>query len=192
MQQAVAVDSTTSTPLTEDEANALRYVAGYVPFSLEKKLQHRPEFKHCLEHMAVKGSAESYMEYTKEWIKRINRGGLFKVHDEAYSFFVTLEMKVRQHLAVLFRSDAPSKQHVLNEIMQDADILFSWTIAADIDEENLSLELLSHVVELWITIRGFSAAGAWMEYYKQCKKDCVKGGLRKELKKKHEATESKE
>ena len=46
-------------------------------------------------------------------------------------------MKVRQYLAVLFQSDAPSKQHVLNEIIQDADILFSWTIAADIDEENL-------------------------------------------------------
>ena len=56
---------------------------------------------------------------------------------------MTLDVKVRQHLAVLFQSDAPSKQHVLNEIMQDADILFSWTIAADIDEENLSLELIT-------------------------------------------------
>ena len=50
-------------------------------------------------------------------------------------------MKVRQHLAVSFCSDVSSKQHVINDIMQDADISFSWTIAADIDEENLSLEL---------------------------------------------------
>ena len=54
---------------------------------------------------------------------------------------MTPDVKVRQHLAALFQSDAPSKEHILNEIMKDADILFSWTIAADIDEENLSLEL---------------------------------------------------
>lgn len=45
MEQAVTVN----TPLTEDEANALCYVAGYVLFTLQKKLQHRPEFRHCLE-----------------------------------------------------------------------------------------------------------------------------------------------
>ena len=33
-----------SPALTDDEANALRYAAGYVPFSLQKKLCHRPEF----------------------------------------------------------------------------------------------------------------------------------------------------
>ena len=68
--------------------------------------------------------------------------------------------------------------------MQDEDILFSWTIATDIDDESLSHELLSHVVNMWLTIRGFSAAGAWMEHYKQCKGVDIKGGLRKGLKRK--------
>ena len=187
-------DCTANTHLTDDEANALRYVAGYVPFSLQKKFGHRPEFKHSLACMAVEGSSDegsvdSYLYYTKDWIGRVNRGGLFRVNDQAYTFFVGLEMKVRQHLAFLFNAETTDcKQTVIDNIRQDEDILFSWTITADIDDENLSHELLSHVINLWLTIRGFSAAGAWMEYYKQCKEIRTKGGLRKGLKRRHHAS----
>ena len=71
-------------PLTTDEANALRYSAGYVPFILKEKLKKRPEFKVWLDSMAVNGEDSSYLEYTKEWTKAIDRGGLFKVNDNAY------------------------------------------------------------------------------------------------------------
>ena len=37
----VATASPEIPPLTTDEANALRYVAGYVPFALKKKLKTR-------------------------------------------------------------------------------------------------------------------------------------------------------
>ena len=180
----------TNTHLTDDEGNALRYVAGYVPFSLQKKLRHRPEFTHCLACMAVEGSVnegttDSYLHYTKDWIARVNRGGLFKVNDQTYKLFVSLEMKVRQHLAFLFHAETTSKQTVIDDIMQDEDVLFNWAITADIDDDSLSHELLSHIVNLWLTIRGFSAAGAWMEHYKQCKEVRIKGGLRKGLKRRH-------
>ena len=45
-------DEPTQRPLTVGEANALRYAAGYVPFSL-KKLSHRPEFVQCLDQLEV-------------------------------------------------------------------------------------------------------------------------------------------
>ena len=82
-------DCAANTYLTDDE---LCCVAGYVPFSLQKKFEHRPEFKHCLMCMAVEGSSnegsvDSYLYYTKDWIGRVHRGGLFKVHDQAYTFF---------------------------------------------------------------------------------------------------------
>ena len=42
-------------------------------------------------------------------------------------------------------------------------MLFSWTaVTSDLDDEDLAKELLQHSVELWVTIHGFSAAGAWM------------------------------
>ena len=67
--------------------------------------------------------------------------------------------------------------------MADEDILFSWVFVLGELDEDESTELLHEVIELWLTIRGFSAAGAWMEYYKQNKKVTIKGksGLRKEL-----------
>ena len=67
------------------------------------------------------------------------------------------------------------------------DIQFSWLLLClDLDDEQLSNELLRHVVELWMTIRGFSMANAWMEYFKQMKETTTKKkqGLRKGLKRK--------
>lgn len=38
-------------------------------------------------------------------------------------------------------------------------------LSVDIEEEHNS-ELLQHIVQLWLTIRGFSISKAWMENYK--------------------------
>ncbi len=48
------------------------------------------------------------------------------------------------------------------------------------------------IVDLWLTIRGFSTAGAYVEYYKQCnKKSTTKAtGLRRGLKRKHNKDEN--
>ena len=78
-------------PLTKDELNALQYIAGYVPFKLLKKLQKRQEFRRWLEGMVVEGTETSFLDYTKEWIERVNRGGLFRVNDKAFVFFTHLE-----------------------------------------------------------------------------------------------------
>ena len=72
--QTATLDCTANTHLTDDEANALRYVACYVSFSLYKKVRHRPEFTHCLVCMAVEGSVDegttdSYLHYTKELLE---------------------------------------------------------------------------------------------------------------------------
>ena len=87
-------DEPTQRPLTASEANALRYAAGYVPFALKKQLSHRPEFVQCLDQLGVSGEGETYLDYTRGWIKHVNRGKLFQVSDEVYRFFHDLEMKV--------------------------------------------------------------------------------------------------
>ena len=38
-------------------------------------------------------------------------------------------------------------------------------LSADIGDEEESVELLRDIVELWLTIRGFSIAGQWMEIH---------------------------
>ena len=57
-------------------------------------------------------------------------------------------------------------------------------LSVDIDGEEESVELLRDIVELWLTIRGFSIAGQWMEIYKKCSSKTTKKSksLRKTLK----------
>ena len=169
--------------LTSSETNALRYAAGYVPFALKQKLKHRPEFVACLEQLEVKGEGDSYLAYTTQWIDLVDRGKLFRINDEAFYFFCELEKKVGAYLCDVFASASGQtdsskvevKSEIIANIVEDTDVHFSWLLLClDLDDEELSKELLVLVVEMWITIRGFSMAGAWVEYYKQSMQTCTK------------------
>ena len=77
------------------------------------------------------------------------------------------------------------KEDVIEDIVNNDDVLFSWTaVTSDLDDDDLAKELLQHIVER-VTICGFSAADAWMKYYKQHIESTTKGayGLCKGLKK---------
>ena len=102
----------------------------------------------------------------------IDRGGLFKVNNESFSYFMELEMKIRHHLINIFSENSDSqKENIIDSLILDEDIQFSWLFVSRELDEDESAELLRQVVEMWLTIWGFSAAGAWMEYYKQNKKN---------------------
>ena len=107
------------------------------------------------------------------------------MNDEAFAVFVAIEQVVRQH----FHKDKASnvftgsRKELCATIVRNEDVLFYWCIAAaDMDEEN-STTLLHMIVESWVTIRGFSFAGAWVELYKQRTKKTLKRskGIRKAL-----------
>ena len=70
-----------------------------------------------------------------------------------------------------------------DNILKNEDVLFYWSmLSADWSEGNA--EVLIHIViELWITIRGFSYVSAWMEKYKASQKKTVQKskGVRKQL-----------
>ena len=73
--------------------------------------------------------------------------------------------------------------------MEDEDIEFLWSmLSVDISDRDEALQLLQNIVELWITVRGFSLAGSWMEQYKKENKEGTKKkkALRKTLKKSSE------
>ena len=59
-------------------------------------------------------------------------------------------------------------------------------LSFDISNVENAIKLLWEIVTLWITIRGFSIVGEWLEKYKQDKKSGTRKNksLRKELKKK--------
>ena len=53
------------------------------------------------------------------------------------------------------------------------EFLFYWTIASadfEIDDDEVHNVLLKMIVELYVTMRGFSYASMWMEKYKKSSK----------------------
>ena len=58
--------------------------------------------------------------------------------------------------------------------------------SVDIDNDEHGAELLHHIIELWVTIRGFSIATSWLEDYKRVMNTTTQksAGLHKGLKKK--------
>ena len=74
---------------------------------------------------------------------------------------------------------------MISAVFGNEPVQFFWTIlSVDISNEEHAIKL-QEIVTLWITIRGFSIAGEWLEKYKQRKKSGIRKskGLRKQLKK---------
>ena len=65
--------------------------------------------------------------------------------------------------------------------MDNDDILFYWSMLTASWEESVADKILTMIVDLWITIRGFSLASAWVEEFKAHNKKTLQKskGLRK-------------
>ena len=76
-----------------------------------------------------------------------------------------------------------SKEKIIKSIVENEEVLFEWCMISSDADEPESNELLHMIVELYVTIRGFSFASSIVEMYKKrSKKVLQKGkGFRKEL-----------
>ena len=87
------------------------------------------------------------MEYTTQWIDAVDRGAIFKIRNEAYHFY-ELEINTRKQLHHIF-SCIPRESIAIptvEEVSNDEDVTFMWTIlTSDLDKKQKS-ELLQHVL----------------------------------------------
>lgn len=82
------------------------------------------------------------------------------------------------HLFTMFCTSASSmesqREAVIKAVSNDTNVLFHWSmVSVDIADEQHAIQLLKEIIGLWVTIRGFSIAGAWLEDYKQKSKSSV-------------------
>ena len=186
--------------LSEDELNALRYACGYVPYSLLRRYEKLSsdkytKFVECLGQMAVQCevSDDDILAYTREWMNRVNRGGLFPLNDMTYIFFVSVEKEVRVILPMYMTKTGDGKEafqtSVIKRIVESEEVQFNWTLISQcINSEEEAIELLENIVTLWVTTRGFAITAMWMEIYrKESKKNTKKTpALRKGLNRSNE------
>ena len=123
--------------------------------------------------------------YTRKWLEQVNRGGLYPINDEVFSFFVELEACVRSILPKYLTTPNSDKEKVQEKIqdkvLMNENVQFYWTLLSqDIHAPEDAKNLLTEIIHLWITIRGFAIAASWMEVFK--KRNTQKStGLRKSV-----------
>ena len=82
---------------------------------------------------------------------------------------------VRQFLSELSSPAAATglKAEFVAKLVTNDDVQFYWSIATaafDVDDTEVHETVLRKITELYITIRGFAYASAWIEQYKQTQK----------------------
>ena len=116
-------------------------------------------FVKCLGEMAVEceGTVHDFLSYTREWIARVNRGGLFPLNDMTYNiiFFVSVEKEVRALLPTHMTKETDKEafqEVVLNRLVEIDEVQFTWTLVSQcsVSEED-AIELLRDKVSLWVT-----------------------------------------
>ena len=130
----------------------------------------------CLDDLLSDGTEEP--SESEEWLTALNRGGLLCVNNMTFELFYSMELEFRRHIGVEgINSDTA-------EMMEkNLNVLFCWCFISASWEEECSSILLPMIIQLWITIRGYSLCSAWIEKYKLAQKKTVQKSksLRKEL-----------
>ena len=186
---SAATTTTVSPPLTDDEENALRYVGGFIIRSLIKKNSHSPHIVMCLNNLTTEDDDhDDYLSYTKAWIEKINRGGLYIISDDVYLVFKSMEIITRKILGSIDKpiKDSVGKKGTIASISSDDDVLFYWSLVTAETPNDIARSVIEKIAELFLTIRGFALAAMYVEEYKRVKQTTIKGtkSLRKELKRK--------
>ena len=171
--------------LTYEERNALRYAAGYIPKALHKKIERsshpiKKELLVCLEDIT---QHDGIRDDSQDWVQCIDRGGLKHVNSNMYMLLVAMEEEMQCTLRQQEIYQAELKKSVTENIATSDDVLFYWCLlSADWDAEE-GEALLPLIIDIFVTMRGFAFASAWVEQNKMLqKKNTQKSkGIRKHL-----------
>ena len=151
------------------EEYAIQYVEGYVITYLKK--QGHDELLVGLDTFTEKDKHEAAVIPTSAVWVEVNRGGLTRITEEEYQFFVAMEGSVRSFLTLskAHIMDNTTKSWVKNEVFADSNIQFGWCLTGIILKvgEDAAEEPLEMYTDKWLTIRGYCFVDSVHEMFKQ-------------------------
>lgn len=166
--------------LTYKDTNALRYLAGYIPRMLRKRLctsTHplREDILLCIYDLLDDGD-ENY-DPSQDWIQAVDRGGLTKVNNATFDVFLAIENELNKR----FGEDLTDE--VKKEIAISEEVDFFWSVVCGDWEQESSQVLLQMIVNQYVKIRGFSNVSKCVEDFKAANKKTTQKskGIRKQL-----------
>ena len=107
---------------------------------------------------------------SEDWLHEINRRGLKHVSSCMYMVVVAIELVLKERFQTPELIQTKLKKKATDKIMENEDVLFHWALRSagwEIAEEQALLPL---VIDMWVTMRGFSFASAWVERHKHITK----------------------
>ena len=173
---ATTTEATTAASLSSNEGNALRYAAGYIVRSVSKKIKKSSvNFKDDLTSCCLKLIRESHNHHeqcvAEEWTDLVNRGGLWHVRETTFQLLCALEEEVRSQLHALSSPNTSGlRSQIVDKLINSEDVHFYWCITTadfNVEDDEVHNYLLRMIVNLFVTVRGFSYASSWIEHHKQ-------------------------
>ena len=158
-------------PLTFEEQNALRFVAGYVCRNIHNKLEtsllpEKQEMMMCIMGLVddEEGGDESEL-----WLNAIDRGGLWHVNDSTYTLFAIAEEEIRRYFTTRKPSQLQesNKKEIIMHPFNHGDILFQWCLLTASTQDSAASLLLRKLIELYVTVRGYAFVTSCVEMFKQ-------------------------
>ena len=173
--------SPSSLSFTENEEKVLRYVAGYIPFSLKKKYWSRKQTHvgktvlSMINLWIVKGDEikedASLYEYSLSWTEKINRGGLMVVNESFYSFIKHIESVARSVLnksLLITYAGEDLRDVLLKKFLRNQYIDKSWcSLTRNVESDALRNSIKIAILKKWIGIRARSFVNAWIQLVKR-------------------------
>ena len=89
--------------------------------------------------------------------------------------FTAMECEVRDHFHVdkLEAMKDGYKDKITLAVTNNDEVLFHWCMLTAETADSDAEIILPMLIDLWVTIRGFSFAGSWLEIYKKKKKKAL-------------------
>ena len=162
--------------IRESEQQALRYVAGYIPYALTRHLKKFNKntaavvFVTVLESWGQKTkgiTASSFLHFTHEWVNLVDRGGLIKVHHDVFLFFQRCEQITRNYLNIGFvksNSDINFKEVIMNALESSSFVCNKWdTITSSLSNKPLlNKQLYKRVLQYYTDLRCHAFTRSYM------------------------------
>ena len=142
-------------PLTYEETNALRYVDGFIPRMLRKRLSKsthplREDIILCIHDLLDDGDEQN--DETQDWVHSVDRGGLTLVNNVTFDVFIAIEGEIQN----LLGKRMELTDEVKTSICESDNVIFCWSLVCGDWEDNCSAALLQMIVNQYTKIRGYS------------------------------------
>ena len=118
---------------------------------------------------ALAQDSEVEDDLSSDWLSLVDRGGLIHISDDLYRVFVAVELEIRKFFRIEKAQALSSSNegNILHCILNNDNFLFFWCLVSSYISEELSKVVLNYIVQLWITIWGFSFIKSYLEFFKQ-------------------------